>query len=80
YGYDTTDSLIDGKFTLHKTYEDATVSFDLVVRGDSAASFRTSCADVEANFRTPRQLVKVEFVDPVSGSNVHETWDPASNT
>jgi hypothetical protein len=77
-----TNYFIDGKFRLDKSYTTATVSFDIVVggvAGYSDATFLSDCLALEAAFRTPRQILKVEFVNP-GATRTHETFDPSINT
>lgn len=71
----TSEYLIHGKWSLSKDYDRATVSFSVLVQDDSASSFQTKCAALEAAYRTPRAALLVECE-----SQTLLSFDPASNT
>ncbi|HKS17361.1 MAG TPA: hypothetical protein VJU16_08615 [Planctomycetota bacterium] len=51
--------LLDGKYRQTRSYEKSSVSFTVVVRGDTEAEFASECSAFEAAFRTPRGALTV---------------------
>jgi len=78
----TTDYLLDGPVRFSKTYDRFDIAFRVLVQNDTAATFQTNCATIEAAFRTPRQLIKVEmegqtFIDLSPSSNTGFLAEPS---
>jgi hypothetical protein len=71
----TSDYLIHGKWSMSKTYGKASISFQVLVQNDSASTFQTNCAALEAAYRTPRGTLTVE-----SESQTLLSYTPSSNT
>lgn len=77
----TTTYLIDGPVRFSKSYERFDLAFRVVVQDSTAATFQSACAALEAAFRTPRQLIKVEmegqtFIDLNPSSNTGFLAEP----
>lgn len=53
--------LIHGPVRLEKSYAAFRVSFQVVVQNDTASTFKSNCATLEAAFRTPRQDLTIEM-------------------
>jgi hypothetical protein len=70
-----TDYLIHGPVKLGNSYQRFSIEFQVLVQNDTAATFATNCASLEAAYRIPRQLIKVE-VEGTTPINL----DPSSNT
>ncbi len=78
----TTDYLISGPIHMEKSYQRFAISCNVVIQNDTAATFQTACAALEAAYRIPRQLIKVEmesqtFIDLAPTSNTGFLAEPS---
>lgn len=70
-----TEYLIHGPIRFGKSYQRFSIEFQVVVQNDTASTFQTNCASLEAAYRIPRQLILVECE-----GNTLISLDPSSNT
>jgi hypothetical protein len=70
-----TDYLIHGPVKIAKSYQRFSIEFQVLVQNDTASTFATNCANLEAAYRIPRQLITVEMEGATFIS-----LDPSSNT
>ena len=70
-----TDYLIHDNYTITQDYDETTVEISCIVAASSEADFETACTNIEAAFRKPRQLLKIEI-----GGTTFLDYDPADNT
>lgn len=71
----STEYEITGPIQLHQTFESASLSFAILVRGDTASAFKTACDAVVAAFRAR----DVAFTVTYEGQT-HLSLNPTTNT
>lgn len=68
----TTEKLITGLHRVSKDHGSFAVTFDVLVRGTSDATFATNCAELESEFAKRRQLILLQV-----GSSTIQTFNPS---
>lgn len=70
---ETTEKLIPGIHRFHREHSLFELTFDVLIRGTSDATFAANCAEMESEFSKRRQLLKMEW-----GSSTERTLNPTA--